>query len=281
MAQALDEIARLRCAVTAAVGGIESFTHEFVDTPLEVPAVGAVREWKYCKYVPIEVLMSPQDYPDDDARFFASRIEAAQLLAKRLERYRGQNPLVLGVPRGAVPMAQVIAETLKGELDVVLVHKLGAPFQEELAIGSVSERGSVHLGEEVEMYGIERSYIDREVARQLDVLRRRRAAYTPVRPSISPMGRIVIVVDDGVATGWTMIAALRSIRLQKPAKLIAAIAVAPARAVATMREEADEVVCLATPADFYAVGQFFADFRQVTDEEVAEILARTLAAKGK
>jgi len=225
--------------------------------------------------------MNPQDYPDGDDAFFASRIEAAQLLAKRLERYRGQNPLVLGIPRGAVPMAQVIAETLNGELDVVLVHKLGAPFQEEFAIGSVSERGDVHLSEEVELYRIEKSYIDREVARQLDVLRRRRAAYTPVRPPIGPTGRIVIVVDNGIATGWTMIAALRSIRPQKPAKLVAAMAVAPARAVATMKQEADEVVCLATPAGFYAVGQFFADFRQVTDEEVTEILARAPVAKGK
>ena len=225
--------------------------------------------------------MNLLDYPSGDDAFFTSRIEAAQLLAKRLEHYRRQNPLVLGIPRGAVPMAQVIAETLKGELDVVLVHKLGAPFQEEFAIGSVSERGDVHLSEDVEMYGIERSYIDQEAARQLEVLRRRRAAYTPVRPPISPMGRTVIVVDDGVATGWTMIAALRSIRAQKPARLVAAMAVAPARAAATMQQEADEVVCLATPAGFYAVGQFFADFSQVTDEEVTEILARVPAQKGK
>jgi predicted phosphoribosyltransferase len=224
--------------------------------------------------------MSPQDYLDPDEAFFPSRIEAAKLLAKRLQGYRGQNPLVLGIPRGAVPMAQVIADSLKGELDVVLVHKLGAPYQEEFAIGSVSERGDVHLSEEVELYGIEKPYIDREVARQLEVLHRRRAAYTPVRPPISPAGRIVIVVDDGIATGWTMIAALRSIRPQKPAKLVAAMAVAPPAAVEKMKREADEVVCLAAPAAFYAVGQFFADFGQVTDEEVTEILARAPAQSG-
>jgi predicted phosphoribosyltransferase len=225
--------------------------------------------------------MNRQDFPDEPDTFFANRIEAAKFLAKRLEAYRGQNPLVLGIPRGAVPMARVIAESLKGQLDVVLVHKLGAPFQEEFAIGSVSERGDVHLSEEVELYGIEKSYIDQEVARQLDVLRRRRAAYTPVRPPISPTDRIVIVVDNGIATGWTMIAALRSVRPQKPKKLIAAMAVAPAQAVAVMKREADEVVCLGTPASFYAVGQFFADFSQVTDEEVREILARAPAEEAK
>jgi predicted phosphoribosyltransferase len=225
--------------------------------------------------------MNAQDFPDEPDTFFRNRIEAAKLLAKRLEAYRGQNPLVLGIPRGAVPMARVIAESLKGQLDVVLVHKLGAPFQEEFAIGSVSERGDVHLSEEVELYGIEKSYIDQEVARQLDVLRRRRAAYTPVRPPISPTDRIVIVVDNGIATGWTMIAALRSVRPQKPKKLIAAMAVAPAQAVAVMKREADEVVCLGTPASFYAVGQFFADFSQVTDEEVTEILARAPAEEAK
>jgi predicted phosphoribosyltransferase len=178
-------------------------------------------------------------------------------------------------------MAEIIADALEGELDVVLVHKLGAPYQQEFAIGSVSERGDVHLSEDIAAYGIERSHVDREVARQLEVLRKRRLAYTPVRPPISPEGRMVIVVDDGIATGWTMVAALRSIRPLKPSKLVAAMAVAPASAVERMKREADEVVCLSTPAAFYAVGQFFADFRQVTDEEVTEILARAAATSGK
>jgi predicted phosphoribosyltransferase len=224
--------------------------------------------------------MERQSYMDESEPYFSDRIEAARLLAKRLEGYRGRNPLVLGIPRGAVPMAEVIAESLGGELDVVLVHKLGAPYHEEFAIGSVSERGDVYMDEEVELYGIDKSYVDQEAARQLDVLRRRRAAYTPLRPPISPTGRVVIVVDNGLATGWTMIAALRSIRPHEPEKLIAAMAVAPRTAVDRMKQEADEVVCLSVPPDFHAVGQFFADFRQVTDEEVKEILARARSRRG-
>jgi predicted phosphoribosyltransferase len=211
----------------------------------------------------------------DEAPFFASRIEAAALLAERLREYQGRNPLVLGIPRGAVPMAEVIADRLEGELDVVLVHKLGAPYQEEFAIGSVSERGDVYLSEDIGRYGIEKPYVAAEAERQLEALRRRRAAYTPVREPINPEGRLVIVVDNGVATGWTMIAALRALRPLNPARLIAAMAVAPPSAVDRIRAEADELVCLEIPSDFYAVGQFFGDFHQVSDEEVTEILARS------
>jgi predicted phosphoribosyltransferase len=211
-------------------------------------------------------------------RVFADRIEAANLLAKRLQGYRGRNPLVLGIPRGAVPMAGVIADALGGELDVVLAHKLGAPFQPEYAIGAVSESGDVHLTDAAEMYGIDKSYIEREAKRELERLRLRREAYTPVRPPIDPAGRVVIIVDDGVATGSTMLAALRAVRARSPAKLIAAVAVAPPAAVGRIEEAADEVVCLVTPVSFFAVGQFFADFREVTDEDVVALLAHRPAA---
>jgi putative phosphoribosyl transferase len=206
-------------------------------------------------------------------RTFTDRLEAARLLARRLDRYRGQNPLVLGIPRGAVPMARVIADALDGELDVVLVHKLRAPFQAEYAIGSVSESGDVYLSDAVARLEIARTFIDREVKTQLETLHRRRRVYTPGRPPIHPEGRIVIVVDNGVATGWTMIAALRGLRPLKPTKLIAAMAVAPPQAAKVMVEEADELVCLETPDNFFAVSQFFLDFREVTDEEVAAILS--------
>jgi putative phosphoribosyl transferase len=204
---------------------------------------------------------------------FKNREHAGHLLAQRLISYRGKNPLVLGIPRGAAPMAKIIAETLGGELDVVLVHKLGAPDQPELAIGAVDETGRVYLSDYVSELGIGEDYLKSETEKQLATLRRRRATYTPLRPPIDPSGRIVIVVDNGIATGATMIAALRAARAKKPAKLIGAVAVAPLATVARLRKEADEIVCLKIPADFYAVGQFFEDFSQVTDEDVVAILS--------
>ncbi len=206
---------------------------------------------------------------------FQDREQAAHLLAQRLAGYRGQRPLVLGIPRGAVPMAKIIAEALEGELDVVLVHKLGAPAQPELAIGSVDEAGHLYVSDHVRELGITEAYIAREKAAQLETLHKRRVMYTPVRPPIDPAGRVVIVVDNGVATGASMIAALRAVRAKQPAKLIAAMAVAPHSALKQMEVEADEVVCLEAPDVFYAVGQFFEDFSQVSDADVVAILRQT------
>ncbi len=203
---------------------------------------------------------------------FKNREHAARLLAQRLISYRGKNPLVLGIPRGAAPMAKIIAEALGGELDVVLVHKLSAPDQPELAIGAVDETGNVYLSDYVSELGVSEDYIKDETERQLATLRRRRAMYTPLRPPLDPAGRIVIVVDNGIATGATMIAALRATRAKKPRKLIGAVAVTPPATVARLGKEADSIVCLKAPADFYAVGQFFEDFSQVTDDDVVRIL---------
>ncbi|MBI3756810.1 MAG: phosphoribosyltransferase [Deltaproteobacteria bacterium] len=203
---------------------------------------------------------------------FRNREHAAHLLAEKLVAYRGQRPLVLGIPRGAVQMAKIIAEALGGDLDVVLVHKLGAPSNPEFAIGSVDESGRVYLSEHVRELGISKAYIENEKQAQLQTLHARRAQYTPVRPPLDPSGRVVIVVDNGIATGASMIGALRAVRAQQPAKLIAAVAVAPPETIARMQTEADEVVCVYAPEHFYAVGQFFEDFSQVTDEQAIAIL---------
>jgi putative phosphoribosyl transferase len=208
---------------------------------------------------------------------FRDRAHAAQLLAQRLARYRGQRPLVLAIPRGAVPMGKVIADALDGELDVVLVHKLGAPDQPELAIGAVDDSGRLYLSEDVAALGITDAYIAQEKAAQLERLRKRRALYTPARPPIDPAGRLVIVVDDGIATGASMLAALRAVRAKRPARLVAAAGVASREAVERLQPEADEVVCVAVPEVFYAVGQFFAEFRPVSDAEVAAILRQRAA----
>jgi len=202
---------------------------------------------------------------------FKNRKEAARLLARRLGAYyRNKHPLVLGIPRGAVPMAKIIADALGGELDVVLVRKLGYPSQPELAIGAIDESGQVFYSDYA--YEIDEGYLEAEKNRQLEVIRQRRARYTPHRPPIDPKDRVVIVVDDGIATGSTMMAALRSIRARKPKKLVGAVAVASAQAARAMRQEADAMVCLKVPVEFYAVGQFFKDFEQVSDEDVIKIL---------
>ena len=203
---------------------------------------------------------------------FQSREQAAHILANRLGKYRGQNPLVLAIPRGAVPMAKIIADSLGGEMDVVLVHKLGAPGEPELAIGAVDETGHVYLADYARDLEISDDYINAEKQAQLETLRKRRAMYTPLRPPIDPCRRIVIVVDNGIATGATMIAALRLVRDKKPTRLIAAAAVASRETLRKIANEADETICLEVPTHFYAVGQFFEDFSQVTDEQVVAIL---------
>lgn len=206
---------------------------------------------------------------------FSDRLEAARLLAAALQQHRGQHPLVLAVPRGAVPMGRVIAEALDGELDVVQVRKLGSPWNPEVAIGAVDESGWRTLSEQAAQLGADAEYIEQATIEEVARMRRRRARWSPLRPPINPQGRCVIVVDDGVATGQSMIAALHSVRSRHPARLVCAVAVAPPDTLRRLQRLADEVVCLASPEDFEAVGSYYLDFRQVEDAEVEAVLAQS------
>ena len=204
---------------------------------------------------------------------FLDRVAAAKRLAAALDHYRGKNPLVLAIPRGAVQMGRVVADELEGELDVVLVRKLRAPASPEFAVGAIDETGWVYLAPHARAAGATDQYLEQEQHAQLEILKKRRALYTPGRPPIDPAGRITMVVDDGLATGATMIAALHAVRVKDPAKLICAVPVAAPDSLELIQPYADEVVCLEAPANFHAVGQFYRSFPQVEDEEVVALLA--------
>ena len=203
---------------------------------------------------------------------FKDRLDAARQLIKVLSPYRGQNPLVLAIPRGAVPIGACLAQALGGQLDVVLVHKLRAPFQPEVAIGAVDETGQAWLSPEAAMLGISPQAVKDEIKLQMKTLRARRQQYSEVLPPIPVAGRVAIVVDDGLATGATMMSALKALRQQHPSRLVCAIPVASPDALAKIRPLADETVCLSAPQDFVAVAQFYRQFPQVEDAQVLAFL---------
>lgn len=203
---------------------------------------------------------------------FKNRLAAAQQLANALKHYQNEHPLVLAIPRGAVPMAQLIAQQLRGDMDVVLVRKLRAPFIPEVAIGAIDETGNTYVAPYAHEMGADWTYLEQEKATQLHMLQQRRAQYNAIRPPIDAAHRTVIVVDDGLATGATMRAALQAIRQHHPARLICAVPVASHEALEKIKPWADAWVCLSVPDNFHGVGQFYSDFRQVEDEDVLRIL---------
>lgn len=207
---------------------------------------------------------------------FADRSEAGRRLAERLSAEDLPDPLVLALPRGGVPVAVEIARALGAPLDLVLVRKIPVPGQPELAAGAVvdGEAPQTLINDEIVAHaGLERATIDALAAQELAEIERRRRMWCGGRASLPVAGRNVIVVDDGAATGATMRVALRALRGAGPARLIAAIPVAPPEVLARLQAEADAVICLAAPQGFRAVGQYYDDFRQVPDAEVSRLMA--------
>ena len=211
---------------------------------------------------------------DDVLLPFATRARAGALLARKLARYTGRDVLVLGIPRGGVPVAAAIAAALGAELDVAVARKLGAPYHPELAIGAITADGTTYLNPDlVRHLGITTDYLASVQRAELAEARRREARFRGARPRPRIEGRTVIVVDDGLATGATMRAAVEAVRRKHPARLIVAVPVGSREACAAMRAVADEIVCLAEPEPFPGVGLHYRSFPQLEDDEVIRILA--------
>jgi putative phosphoribosyl transferase len=207
---------------------------------------------------------------------FRDRTEAGRRLAAALRKYAGQPGVaVLALPRGGVVVGAEVARVLGAPLDVMLVRKLGVPGHEELAMGAIASGGVRIVSEDVvSMLGISERELATVAASEEQELKRRERAYRSDRPPLSVKGRTVILVDDGLATGATMRAAAAALRSQEPARLVAAVPVAPDETCAMLRAEVDEMVCVFTPEPFHSVGAWYEDFGQTTDQEVQELLRR-------
>ena len=209
---------------------------------------------------------------------FRDRAAGGKILGERLKGRELHNPLVLAIPRGGVETGLALARELNAELDVVLSRKLRAPFNPEYALGAISEDGHVTLNPEARyLADASKEYLEEEKHHQLREIARRKSLFRAVRPAASVAGRSVIVTDDGIATGSTMIAALQAVRAEKPRELIVAVPVAAPERLEQVRQYCDDAVCLFAPEDFYAVGQFYERFDTVEDEEVVRLLREGLA----
>ena len=203
---------------------------------------------------------------------FKNRQHAGELLLERLSKYRNTQPLVLAVPRGAVPMAALIAKNLGGDLDLILVRKIGAPFNSEYAMGAVDEEGNVLLNESARYYQIPQELMEEEIQQETDRIKKQRMLYTSGRKIFEVKDRTIILVDDGIVTGSTLLAAIHFLKSKGAKKVIVAAPVSSLQAARKLQQACDEFICLEEPEDFQAVGQFYRDFSQVSDEEVIEIM---------
>lgn len=207
---------------------------------------------------------------------FANRREAGRLLAPAVAALSPSDPVVLALPRGGVPVGFEVARALNAPLDILLVRKIGAPGHEEFGIGALVDGASPQVvidEQSARMVGADSAYIEREVARQLAEIERRRSAYRAGPPS-ALKGRTAIVVDDGIATGGTVRAALKGLSLTEVARIVLAVPLAPRDVVASLRGLCDEIICLSSPHPFHAVGAHYDDFTQTEDEEVIDLLAQ-------
>ncbi len=205
---------------------------------------------------------------------FTNRTDAAVQLAEKLKEYKDQEGvLVLALPRGGIPVGFELARRLNASLDVLIVRKIGVPSQPELAAGAISETGTVHLNKDViAAVGDLNAYIEKEIVRQNEEISRRIMLYRGGRPIRELAGKFIILVDDGVATGATVKAAIETMKKEQIAKLVVAVPVAPPSTAKELKHMADEFVCIETPEHFMAVGSHYIDFTQVTDEEVVKLL---------
>jgi len=210
----------------------------------------------------------------DEAMIFEDRVQAGQQLAQMLKSYAGRKDLVvLGIPRGGVPVAFEVAKVLQAPLDIFFSRKLGVPGQEELAFGAITSGGARVVDQDlVEELRISEEEIEQITEGVKHELERREKLYRGGRAPLRVEGKIVILIDDGIATGASMRVAIKALRQMKPSRLIVAVPVAPASTCHKMKAEVDELVCVSTPEFFYAIGQFYQDFSQVTDEEVIDLL---------
>lgn len=214
---------------------------------------------------------------------FRNRTHAGHLLATALAGYQGTDAVILALPRGGVPVAAEVAAALDAPLDLILVRKIGVPSQPELAMGAVVDGDQpiiVRNEDVIALAGIDEALFDSVCERELREIERRRARYLGTRERAEVTGRTAIVIDDGVATGATTRAALRAIRARDPKRLVLAVPVAPSDSIAELRADVDDLVCLEAHADFGAIGYYYADFRQVSDDEVMNLLRRFPARPG-